>query len=236
MKDELFHEWRAYQKIVENDYLGHAKFFQRLTEEVCARFQESVTILDLGCGDTAPIQGLLQAIPVEHYCGMDVSETALEHARQMLAPCSFSHQLIVGDILENTRLLRDKFDLIIASFSLHHLQEPATKQALLKECRRIIRPGGRVLIIDVFLSENESREGYLDRFEQNARLNYISLTMPEMTTLITHVRKNDFPESVQTYQEFAQEAGFKPLSSLLYDLQTQHRLLSMEAESREECC
>ena len=28
MTDSLFKKWRAYEKLVENDYMGHARFFQ----------------------------------------------------------------------------------------------------------------------------------------------------------------------------------------------------------------
>ena len=228
MNDPLFHEWRAYQKLVENDYMGHQKFFQRLSREVTARFHEPVRILDLGCGDTLPMQASLKEVNVSHYCGIDVSETALAHAGAALAGSGLSHTLIKGDILEATRSLNDPFDLVIASFCLHHLQDPTDKQALLTRCRRLLQPGGLFLIIDVFLGENESRDEYLDRFEQQARENYTSLTDPEMTTLITHVRACDYPDSVENYRSFGMQAGFTRVNCLLADYDTLHQLVSFE--------
>lgn len=228
MSDPLFEEWRAYQKMVEGDYMGHTRFFQRLYEEAAARFRQPLAILDLGCGDTTPIQALLRKIQVSDYCGIDVSETALNHAGDLLASCVLSHKLIAGDILETVRDLDDSFDLIIASFSLHHLPDPASKQALLAQCRRILRPEGFVAVIDVFLGEHESRDDYLDRFERQARENYFSLTDKEMTTLITHVRSSDFPESVDSYRDFGQQAGFNQVRSLLLDEISQHQLIIIE--------
>ena len=228
MTDTLFHEWRAYQKLVENDYMGHAQFFQRMSRAAAARFFQPVDILDMGCGDTTPVQSMLREIQLDHYCGIDVSETALEHANALFADSNLPHKLIKGDILETVRRLNTPFDLIIASFSLHHLQDPADKRALLAECRRILKPNGLVMIIDVFLGENESRAEYLDRFEQQARKNYSSLTRPEMTTLITHVRSCDYPESVEIYRDFGKHAGFNRIERLLCDEGSQHQLISFE--------
>lgn len=228
MTDPLFHEWRAYEKLVENDYMGHLQFFQRLSEEVASRFRKPIAILDLGCGDAAPTQLLLRDTQVEYYCGIDASETALNHATALLASTKHPHRLIAGDMLETARLLDDSYNLIFASFSLHHLQAPADKQALLTECRRLLRPKGLVAVIDVFLDECEPRDNYLDRFERQAREQYNSLTSPELTTLISHVRSSDYPESVRTYQEFGLHAGFNLARSLLRDENTRIQLISFE--------
>jgi len=208
--------------------MGHTQFFQRLSKELADRFREPVVILDLGCGDTAPMQTLLRNIPVQHYCGIDVSETALEHANALLASSGISHTLLTGDLLETTRLLHKPFDLIIASFSLHHLQNPIDKQALLAECRRLLQAKGLVAVIDVFLGESESRDDYLDRFERQAREHYSLLTNSEMTTLITHVRSCDYPESVQTYRNIGLQARFNRVRCLLCDESSQHQLISFE--------
>ena len=51
MTDSLFRKWRAYEKLVENDYMGHARFFQRVEDEVKRRCGKPIAILDLGCGN-----------------------------------------------------------------------------------------------------------------------------------------------------------------------------------------
>lgn len=228
MIDPLFEEWRAYQKLVENNYMGHAQFFQRLAVDTGDRFHDPIAILDLGCGDSTPVQALLQGIQVEHYCGVDQSETALAYADALLALSGFSYRLLAGDILETTRESAQSFDLIIASFSLHHLQDQSSKKELLQACRRVLDPGGVFAIIDVFLDEAESRDDYLGRFERQARKNYSALNDLEMTTLITHVRDCDYPESVATYRRLGLQAGFKEVRSLLRDEASLHQLILLE--------
>jgi len=207
MIDPLFEEWRAYQKLVENNYMGHAQFFQRLAVDTGDRFHDPIAILDLGCGDSTPVQALLQGI---------------------LALSGFSYRLLAGDILETTRESPQSFDLIIASFSLHHLQDQSSKKELLQACRRVLDPGGVFAIIDVFLDDAESRDDYLGRFERQARKNYSALNDLEMTTLITHVRDCDYPESVATYRRLGLQAGFKEVRSLLRDEASLHQLVLLE--------
>ena len=229
MTDPLFAQWRVYQKLVENDYMGHEQLFESLLADIKNRFHEPVAILDLGCGDTTPIQSLLRNIRVEHYCGLDQSETALDYADAQLSPAGISYRLLEGDILETADRISGLFDLIIASFSLHHLQDPASKQLVLQAGRQLLKPGGIFAVIDVFLDDNESRDDYLDRFEHQARENYCNLSDSEMTTLITHVRGCDFPETVATYQALAIRAGFSQARPLLRDETTLHRLIALEA-------
>ena len=54
MTDSLFKKWRAYEKLVENDYMGHARFFQRVEDEVKRRCGKPVAILDLDYGSIRP--------------------------------------------------------------------------------------------------------------------------------------------------------------------------------------
>jgi SAM-dependent methyltransferase len=228
MIDPLFAEWRAYQKLVENDYMGHAQFFQCLLAETRDRFHKPMAILDLGCGDSMPVQALLQHIRVKQYCGVDQSETALAQADALLANSGLSYRLLAGDILKTAQQIEESFDLIIASFSLHHLQGPARKKVMLQACHQSLNPGGVLAIIDVFLGDSESRDGYVDRFEQQAKKNYDDLNDSEMTTLITHVRECDYPESMKTYRELGLQAGFGQVRELLRDDSSLHQLVLLE--------
>ena len=55
MSDQLFEEWQVYEKLLIHDYMDHRAFFERLQAEILSRFECTVTILDLGCGDLSPV-------------------------------------------------------------------------------------------------------------------------------------------------------------------------------------
>ena len=46
------------------------------------------------------------------------------------------------------------FDIVVTRFSFHHFQEPLT---VLREMRRVCRPGGRVVVVDMYASEEKAK-------------------------------------------------------------------------------
>ncbi|KRL92255.1 class I SAM-dependent methyltransferase [Limosilactobacillus equigenerosi] len=68
----------------------------------------------------------------------------------------------------------DMFDLVTASLSIHNLKTSARKQAL-AEATRVLKPGGRILIIDIIFSQEYQKQlqalGYHDIKLTNAGYN-----------------------------------------------------------------
>jgi SAM-dependent methyltransferase len=228
MTDPLFDEWRAYQKLLDHDYMHHAAFFNHLKLEIQQRFQWPIAFLDLGCGDTSPIRPILKERDVTFYCGIDKSETALSKAKANLDSLKFPYRLYPGDLLETLRSLTGGFDVVVASFSLHHLQTTEEKQQVLEECHRVLKPGGLVAIVDVFRAEDETREEYLQRWVKFAKENYKALDHEEMACLADHVRGNDFPETLSTYRSIARAAGYDNFEILVQDREKFNHLITLD--------
>jgi len=232
MTDALFEEWQGYRKVVDNDYMSHQRFFRCAKQQLQQRFRNPVAILDLGCGDAAPIQDLLKELNVNHYCGVDDSQEALSRAEICLSSLAVPHELCHGDLLETLQSRRERYDVIVASYSIHHMVDGETKERVLRECRRLLSPKGLMLVIDVFLSDGESRETYLKRWEHNARSTFNALNDSELTMLIEHIRSCDYPESLATYEDIGARAGFDRVASLAED--GLNRLVLLEtADSRQ---
>ena len=217
MSDTLFEEWQTYKKIVENDYMGHARFFKVAVAAIRQRFSVPIAILDLGCGDASPIRSVLDAVVVDSYCGVDDSDSALAFARDNLASRNFPCKLIAGDLFDAASDLTGPFDLIIASYSFHHFVGSDTKERLLTQCRRILSDDGLLLVIDVFRREGEPRDEYLARWELTARTNFAALRDAEKDTLIGHIQASDYPESFSTYRTIGKRAGYREVDSLAED-------------------
>jgi SAM-dependent methyltransferase len=226
MTDPLFDEWRAYQKLLEHDYMYHLAFFSQLKTEIQRCFHEPVAILDLGCGDVSPIRPMLEELNVSLYCGVDQSETALSKAETNLASLDIPSRLYPGDLLDTLRTLTGRFDVIVASFSLHHLQTTEAKKQVLEECHHVLNPAGLVAIIDVFHAEDETREEYLRRWVEFAKKNYKALDHVEMTSLVDHVQSNDFPEKLSTYQTIGRAAGYGKFEILMQDREKLNHLVT----------
>ena len=228
MSDPLFDEWRAYQKLLEHDYMHHVAFFNRLKHELQKRFSGPIAILDLGCGDTSPIGPMLEELEVSLYCGVDQSETALSKAEAKLAPLDIPSRLYPGDLVDTLRSLAGRFDVIVASFSLHHLETAEAKEQVLKECHHILSPEGLIAIVDVFHAKDETREEYLHRWIDFAKKNYQALDPVEMSTLVDHVQSSDFPEALTTYQSIGQAAGYGKFEVVMQDREKLNHLVILK--------
>jgi ubiquinone/menaquinone biosynthesis C-methylase UbiE len=229
MTDSLFDEWHAYQKLLEHDYMYHVAFFTRLKHEIQARFTVPIAILDLGCGDGSPILPLLEELDVGEYCGVDQSETALSIAETNLASLDIPYRLCPGDLRDTLQTLNGSFDLIVASFSLHHLETTQAKKQVLQACRRVLNPTGLLAIIDVFRSENETRDEYVLRWVDFARKSYVALDDTEIASLVDHVMKNDYPETLPTYRSMGAALGYGKFEVLVQDPEKLNHLVILAA-------
>ncbi len=99
-------------------------------------------VADLGTG-TAQFAATI-APYVAHVIAVDASAAMLASARRRLAPHE-NVELRQGD-LESLPLDDGHVDLAVLLLVLHHLAEPA---AALAEAARVVKPGGRLLVVDM---------------------------------------------------------------------------------------
>jgi ArsR family transcriptional regulator len=101
------------------------------------------SFLDLGTGTGRLLE--LFAPLYQRGVGIDLSPAMLSVARTNLSRAGVAHaQIRQGDIY-NLNLPRDSFDLVTIHQVLHYLDEPARAIA---EAARVLRPGGRLLVVD----------------------------------------------------------------------------------------
>lgn len=103
-------------------------------------------ILDLGCGTGSTTLQLKQAFPQAEVIGLDLSPymlvVAADKAQIANLDISFCHGLA-----EATGFPANSFDLVTASLLFHELP-PAIARDILRECFRLLQPGGEVMILD----------------------------------------------------------------------------------------
>lgn len=227
MTDKLFEEWIAYQKLLENDYMDHRAFFGRLLQYIQVRFDRPLAVLDLGCGDTQPIRHLLESLDVSRFVGIDESTTALSKAKDTLEFSGLTLELIEGDLTRSLSGIEGSFDVIVASFSLHHLVGAQAKQTLLSCCRSLLADDGMLAVIDVFHQEGEARDDYIARWIEFADRHYQALTQREKKLLFDHVRARDYPESMSTYRRISLAEDLADFEILLVDKENLNHLVVM---------
>jgi len=61
--------------------------------------------------------------------------------------------------------LKSKFDCIISSYALHHIDNPA-KVKLLRSCLSLLNPGGTVIIGDIMFENDQDLNECNDEFDE----------------------------------------------------------------------
>ena len=123
--------------------------------------------------------------------------------------------------------IEGSFDVIVASFSLHHLVGAEAKQSLFSGCRPLLTDDGILAVIDVFRQEGETREEYIPRWIRFADRHYQALTQREKQLLFEHVRARDYPESMSTYRRISAAEDLADFEILLADKENLNHLVVM---------
>jgi ArsR family transcriptional regulator len=114
---------------------------------ILSRLPESETAVDLGCGPGELLSAL--SAKAGRLIGVDASPAMLDLARRKTALTGAS--LRVGE-LEHLPLADAETAAAVLSLTLHHLSDPL---AALKEARRVVAPGGTLVVVDYLKHESE---------------------------------------------------------------------------------
>lgn len=112
-------------------------------QALLALLPEQWVVADLGCGTGNAAE--LLAPHVREVIAVDRSGPMIEAARKRLAALS-NVRFVEGD-LTAIPLENGSIDAATCSLVLHHVPDPV---AALTEVRRVLRPGGTVLVVDMF--------------------------------------------------------------------------------------
>jgi ubiquinone/menaquinone biosynthesis C-methylase UbiE len=116
-------------------------------------------LLDLGTGTGRMLE--LFAGDIERGLGLDLSLDMLAVARDRLDRAGLKHCSVRHGDIYDLALPRDSFDVVIIHQVLHFLDDSAHA---IREAARVLRPGGRLLVVDFAAHELEFlRDDYAHR-------------------------------------------------------------------------
>jgi trans-aconitate methyltransferase len=215
--DFFAQQWSSYRAVVEHDLMEHQAVASAtaaaLEGWLAARSAEApaARMVDLGCGDLALLAPLLRRLPLDAYTGLDLTPQVLPLAQRALGDVAYPCRWIEGDLL---RWASDPasdgdnpLDVIHSAFAIHHLSDPE-KQSLLECLRTRIAPGGIFIWVDVFREPGESRDTYVQRYQQRIASRWPQLSAQQREHVSSHLAAYDHPADRAAIEATATAAGW----------------------------
>jgi len=137
----------------------------QLHEVFAGRDQRKLRLLDIGCGTGRFLDFLKQAWPRLPVLGVDMSEPYVRYAKRHLKRWSRIN-LIVGNA-EALPVPDESHDAVTSIFLFHELP-PKVRRIVFRECARVLKPSGRLVLVDSLQRGDEpDYDGLLELFPQN---------------------------------------------------------------------
>ena len=137
----------------------------QLREVFAGRDQRKLKLLDIGCGTGRFLDAVKQAWPRLPMLGLDMSEAYIRYAKRQLKRWAWI-RFIVGKA-EAAPLPDNSQDAVTSTFLFHELP-PKIRRIVFSECARVLKPGGRLVIVDSLQrGDRPDYEGILELFPQN---------------------------------------------------------------------
>lgn len=183
--------WRYDLMLWWNNLLLGGKWHQlQRTIVEQARFQPGEAVLDVGCGTgTLALKAYARVGTAGHVAGIDPGPRQIARARHKAgrAGCPIDFRVAA---IEHLPFADRSFDVVLSTFMMHVLPDDLKRQGL-AEIARVLKPGGRLLIVDFRRPEEHPQPG--------------QPTRPAHT--------GPWNSGVQDQPRFLQEAGFAQIES-----------------------
>jgi ubiquinone/menaquinone biosynthesis C-methylase UbiE len=154
---------RTYSLIMRFALQGKQQEVRQMVADL-AQLRPGETVLDVGCGTGAQTLVAKERVGITgHVYGIDPSKQMIAYARRKAEKAGRSVDFKLG-VIEQLAFPDRSFDVVLCSWMIHHVPNDAKRQGL-AEIARVLKPGGRLLLIDSHLDDLPLREGKFSRIE-----------------------------------------------------------------------
>lgn len=169
-------------------------------------------ILDIGCGGGNYAIRLLAYLPDANVTLVDLSEKMLERAAERIASISKGKITRIWGDIRNILLPENRFDIIVAGTSLHHLRIDSEWNDVFTGIYSSLKPGGSFWISDMIKHDNKEvhqvlKENYSEYLVRNIGAELKDWVFEQMQI-------EDSPRSLNYQIELLQKTGFRNIEIL----------------------
>ncbi|MEU7765153.1 class I SAM-dependent methyltransferase [Nocardia sp. NPDC049190] len=133
---------------------GKFQVWAQLLDDLDLRGDER--LLDMGCGRGAVLLAAARRLPTGCAVGLD-RWRAVDHA--YAGPAATERNALAENVAERIQLRTGDmtrmpfpdgaFDVVVSSLAIHRIQTAEGRAAAVREALRVLRPGGRLVIVDI---------------------------------------------------------------------------------------
>jgi len=163
----VLHRTRVYDLLAWLMTFGRETTFRDRILDLAA-LAPGESVLDVGSGTgTLAIRAKQRVGSAGFVCGIDASAEMVAAARTK-ARKARADLVFQNAIVEELPFPDAHFDAVLSTLMMHHLPRPARAQCA-SEMRRVLKPGGRAVVVD-FGSAQSERRNLLDHFHRHGHV------------------------------------------------------------------
>ncbi|NBZ95839.1 MAG: class I SAM-dependent methyltransferase [Proteobacteria bacterium] len=206
--------WSLYDAIVESNHMHHREIYETVAGVIRERAAKGdFQMTDLGCGNARCIEPILRNHGPRSYQGVDLSETALADASELMKGLQ-GVTWKCADLLEYAETEHSPFEVIFSGFAVHHLTGEE-KHRLFRALSVKLSEGGFFLMVDVVREEGMSREDHVVSYTRMMRKDWHGIPAEALEEGCSHVLAYDFPATALELRSASLDAGFLRMEELL---------------------
>ena len=138
---------RRYDLLMGFVTLGREQAFRQRIADL-ARLQPGEIVLDVGCGTGTLAMVARQRVgEIGRVAGIDPSPQMIARASRKAVRRGLAIDFQVG-VIEHLSFPDQSFDVVLSTFMMHHLPDDLKRRGL-AEIARVLKPGGRLLVLDM---------------------------------------------------------------------------------------
>ena len=158
----LIHSARLYDFLAQVMMFGREGEFREKIIDL-ARLRTGESVLDVGCGTgTLAIAAKRRVGTAGTVCGIDASPEMVARACKKAKKTGLKIDFR-NEALQELPFTDAQFDVVLSTLMLHHLPRKIREDGI-REIRRVMKPGGRALVVD--FGGAERRKGFFAHFHR----------------------------------------------------------------------
>ena len=159
IKNQMGKMVNSYDLYMKRITLGREDALRKMTVDL-AQVKQGDCILEVGCATgTLSLAAKRQAGPTGSVFAIDIIPGMIEVSQKKAAQAKLDVTFQSGSI-DNIPFPNDNFDVVMCSFMIFHMSEKVRNKGI-EEIFRVLKPQGRLLVLDLALPPNPVSRGIL---------------------------------------------------------------------------